>query len=234
MPDGTAPAGHVPPSFWCRPVPSCAVFVRHASAMRALPEHSQSSFLDSAWHTVEIVAVAVPSRGEAREGESMSRVVLAVALLALGCGGSSGPQTVFNASMNGASETPANTSTATGQAQFTLSTVGGADGGVSTMSWTASSTPLAGTLSGFHIHLDTTPGSPGPVVVTLTSGLTQAADRSTDGGASFTAPDATAKNADGGVMTFDDLVAAMRTGQTYVNMHDRPTYTNGEIRGQLK
>jgi hypothetical protein len=100
-----------------------------------------------------------------------------------------------------------------------------------------SSTPLSGNLSAAHIHLDTNPGSAGPVIVTLTSAsvhnLVQAPDKSTSGAGSFTAPDATAKNADGTPMTFDSLVAAMRAGQTYVNLHDRPTYTGGEIRGQL-
>jgi hypothetical protein len=155
----------------------------------------------------------------------MPKTICAVALLAFACGGSSSPQTVFNAAMNGANETPANSSMATGTATFTLNGT--------TMSWTASTTPLAGRLSGFHIHLDTNPGSGGPVVVTLTSGLTQAADRSTSGSGSFTAPDATAQNADGSPMTFDNLVEAMRAGKTYVNVHDTPTYAAGEVRGQL-
>jgi CHRD domain len=159
--------------------------------------------------------------------------IWAVAVVAFACGGSSTPaeQTVFNATLNGANETPANTSTATGTAKFTLTN--GADGGVPTMNWTASSSPLAGTLSGFHIHIGDA-GVPGPVYVTMTNSLTQAVDKGVDGGGSFTAVDATApKNADGGTMTFDELVTAMRDGQTYVNIHDRPTYTGGEIRGQL-
>jgi len=155
-----------------------------------------------------------------------------LASFVLACGGSNPPQTVFNATMKGSNETPSNSSTATGTAQFTLNGT--------TMSWTASSTALAGNLSGFHIHLDTVPGSPGPVVVTFFSNaagapklLTQAADKSTTGSGSFTAPDATAKNADGTAMTFDSLVAAMRAGQTYVNVHDTPNFGGGEIRGQL-
>jgi hypothetical protein len=164
----------------------------------------------------------------------MTKLICAVAALAaVACGGSStpaGPQTVFNATLNGSNETPATQSTATGTAQFTL------DGG--TVSWTMSSTPLTGNLSAAHIHLDSNPGNPGPVIVTLTSStvhnLVQAADKSTSGSGSFTKPDATAKNADGGVMSFDDLITAMRAGQTYVNIHDTPNYPGGEIRGQLK
>ena len=152
-------------------------------------------------------------------------VCAAVACCAFACGGSNSPQTVFNGSMKGSSETPPTSSTATGTAKFTLSGT--------TMTWTESSTPLAGTLSGFHIHLDATPGSPGPIVVSLTSQVTQAGDGSTTGSGSFTAPDATAKNADGTPMTFDSLVAAMRAGQTYVNLHDTPGFRGGEIRGQL-
>jgi hypothetical protein len=34
-------------------------------------------------------------------------------------------------------------------------------------------------------------------------------------------------------MTFDDLVAAMHAGKTYVNLHDTPNFRGGEIRGQL-
>jgi hypothetical protein len=159
----------------------------------------------------------------------MPKLLCAVAaLLAFNCGGSSapGPQTVFTTTLNGANETPppGNSSVSTGTATFTL------DGG--TMAWTASSAPLAGRLSGFHIHLGDA-GVAGPVVVTLTGSLVQAVDKGTDGGGSFTAPDTTAKNADGGAMSFDDLVEAMRTGHTYVNMHDTPSYGGGEIRGQL-
>jgi CHRD domain len=160
----------------------------------------------------------------------MPKVVCAVAaLLAFACGGSSnaqGPQTVFTTALSGANETPppGNSSAATGTATFTV------DGG--TMAWTASSSPLNGKLSGFHIHLADA-GVAGSVVVTLTGSLSQALDKGTDGGGSFTAPDTTAKNADGGPMSFDDLVQAMRDGHTYVNMHDTPTYPGGEIRGQL-
>jgi Cu/Zn superoxide dismutase len=155
----------------------------------------------------------------------MSRIIQVVLLLAVACGGSSAPQTVFNGTLSGANETPANTSTAKGTAQFTLNG--------NTMSWTASTTALTGNLSGFHIHLDTTPGASGPVVVTLTSALKQNADKSTSGSGTFTAPDANAKNADGTPMTFDSLVTAMRSGKTYVNVHDTPTFGGGEIRGQL-
>jgi hypothetical protein len=150
---------------------------------------------------------------------------LAVGIVACGGNSSTSGQDTFNANLAGANETPANASTATGKAQFIW------DG--TQMKWTASSTPLAGTLSGFHIHLDTNPGHPGPVVVTLTTGLTQAADKSTVGSGSFNVPDATAKNADGTPMSMLDLVAAMRAGTTYVNMHDTPTYPGGEIRGQV-
>ena len=143
------------------------------------------------------------------------------------CGGSNNsPQTVFNASLKGSNEVPSNASTATGTAKFTLNPD-------NTITWTASSTPLAGKYSLSHIHLGAA-GASGSPIVTTTSSLTQAADGSVSGGGTITAPDATAKNADGTPMSFDQLIAAMRAGTTYYNIHDTPTYGGGEIRGQIK
>lgn len=158
----------------------------------------------------------------------MTRLLtVAVVCFAFACGGSnSTPQTVFNATLKGSNETPPNSSTATGTAKFTLNPN-------NTITWTASSTPLSGKYSASHIHLEVTPGVAGSPVVTTTSSLTQAADNSVSGGGTITAPDATAKNADGTAMTFADLIAAMRAGKTYYNIHDTPTYASGEIRGTL-
>jgi hypothetical protein len=149
-----------------------------------------------------------------------------VACFAFACGGSDSPRTVFNATLKGSNETPPNSSTATGTAKFTLNPN-------NTITWTASSTPLAGRYSVSHIHLEVSPGVAGSPIVTTTSNLTQAADGSVSGGGTITAPDATAKNADGTTMTFDQLIAAMRAGTTYYNIHDTPTYSGGEIRGNL-
>ena len=74
-------------------------------------------------------------------------ICAAVACFAFACGGSSSPQTVFNATLNGANETPAVTTTATGTAKFTLNG--------STITWTASTTPLSARYTVSHIHLDT-------------------------------------------------------------------------------
>jgi hypothetical protein len=133
---------------------------------------------------------------------------------------------VFNASLKGSNETGTNTpSTATGTAKFTLNPD-------NTITWTASSTPLAAKYTVSHIHLGAS-GIAGSPIVTTTTSLTQAADGSVSGGGTITAPDAAAKNADGTTMTLDQLIAALRSGGTYYNIHSAGTYAGGEVRGQL-
>jgi hypothetical protein len=87
------------------------------------------------------------------------------------------------------------------------------------------SSPYVGT----HIHTGA-PGVAGPVIVVLT--LTGGPEGSASGEGTFDASAIKGKNADGSPMSMADLLAAMRNGATYVNVH---TANNkpGEARGQI-
>jgi hypothetical protein len=80
-----------------------------------------------------------------------------------------------------------------------------------------------------HIHTGA-PGVAGPVIVALI--LTGGLDGSASGEGTFDASAIKGKNADGSPMSMADLLAAMRSGVTYVNVH---TANNkpGEARGQI-
>src|SRR5919201_4060970 len=89
-------------------------------------------------------------------------VLLAVALGLAACGGSSGPATHFNASMNSANEVPALTTqvpAATGTATYTT------DGG--SVDYTVTWSGLSANASAGHIHVGSATES-GGVVVPLT------------------------------------------------------------------
>jgi hypothetical protein len=81
-----------------------------------------------------------------------------------------------------------------------------------------------------HIHSGA-PGVAGPALVPLevTAGSTPG---TAEGEGSFDASAIKAKNPDGSPMTLNDLLGALRSGGTYVNVH---TANNkpGEIRGQI-
>src|SRR6267143_4439755 len=80
-----------------------------------------------------------------------------------------------------------------------------------------------------HIHLGA-PGAAGPVIVPLTIAAGPSAGTASGAG-SFDASGGKGKKADGSAMSLDDVLAAMRAGGTYVNVH---TANNkpGEVRGQ--
>ena len=80
-----------------------------------------------------------------------------------------------------------------------------------------------------HIHAGA-PGTAGPVVVPLQLAATPG------GAAGEGTLDAAAikgKRADGSLMTMDDLLAALRSGGLYVNVHTANNKA-GEVRGQIK
>jgi CHRD domain-containing protein len=81
-----------------------------------------------------------------------------------------------------------------------------------------------------HVHTGA-PGVAGPVIVALT--LTGGPDGSASGEGTFDASAIKGKKADGSPMSMADLLAAMRSGATYVNVH---TANNkpGEARGQIQ
>ena len=149
--------------------------------------------------------------------------IVAAAFALAACGGSSGPATHFTATLSGANEVPANASTATGTASYTLNGT--------TVNYTITYTGLSAAPSGSHIHVGPA-GVSGSVVVPFT-GLPTTTSGTFSG--SFTASNVAAGTAGGVTITagsLDSLLAAMRAGNTYTNVHAAPTYGGGEIRGQ--
>jgi len=141
--------------------------------------------------------------------------VVLLGVLTFSCSKSSNNMTVtptnttFTATLNGASETPANASTATGTANFTYNPVTHILSGTLTFSGL---TAIAA-----HIHNGAL-GVAGPVVFPLGSG-SEAMPLTSP--VNFTSVALTQQE-------INDLMA----GSYYVNVHS-PTYPNGEIRGQL-
>jgi hypothetical protein len=82
-----------------------------------------------------------------------------------------------------------------------------------------------------HIHLGAA-GAAGPVIVPLSIAAGASAGTAAGEG-TFDATAVKGKKADGSAMTLDDVLAAMRAGGTYVNVH---TANNkpGEVRGQIE
>lgn len=132
-----------------------------------------------------------------------------VAALLTACGGSSGTPTtsisVKSASLNGAQETPAVTTAATGSAVFTIDMSSGAIQGTVT---------TAG-IDGVAAHIHEGPvGTPSPVIVPLTQGPP----------GTWTVPPDT-------MLTATQL-ASLKSGNLYVNVHTAAN-PGGEIRGQI-
>ena len=162
--------------------------------------------------------------------------ILAIALAALlpvvtACGDDDNPSGLannFSATLSGAEEVPANASTATGTATFTIAG--------SAITYTVSTTGLANPVLA-HIHVAAT-GVNGPVRLNLCGTGPPVPDCTEGDGVLATGTNGTAVG-----ITFDELVAAMRAGDTYVNVHtddgvDGPNtgpgdLIAGEIRGQI-
>ena len=139
-------------------------------------------------------------------------------ILAAACG-SSGPATSFSTTLAGANEVPPTTSTATGTATFTLSGT--------TVNYTVTYSSLSGPPTASHMHVGASTVS-GPVVVPF-SGLPTTASGTFSG--SFTQADIKAQTSPV-INTLDDLLAQMRAGNTYANIHTT-AHGGGEIRGQI-
>jgi CHRD domain-containing protein len=90
---------------------------------------------------------------------------------------------------------------------------------------------LSGAPTAAHIHLGAQ-GAAGPVIVPLTIAAGPSAGTGTGEG-TFDAAAVKGKKPDGSAMTLDDVLSAMRSGGTYVNVH---TANNkpGEARGQIE
>jgi hypothetical protein len=134
------------------------------------------------------------------------------------------PET-FQAKLDAANEVPPPTlsgNTPSGSATFT--TQGAA------VLYKLSVSGLSSPSVAAHIHTGA-PGVAGPVIVPLA--LTAGSDGTAAGEGTIDASGIKGKNADGSPMSMADLLAAMRSGGTYVNVH---TVNNkpGEARGQIQ
>jgi hypothetical protein len=138
--------------------------------------------------------------------------------------------TSFTATLSGANEVPPVTTTATGIATFELSG--------SELTYTINATNLQNAILG-HIHLAPA-GENGPVRLNLCG--TGAPEPACTSGTGVVATGTNGVTVGGPPITFDDLLAAMRSGGAYVNVHttvagctpgNQGCNAGGEIRGQI-
>lgn len=158
--------------------------------------------------------------------------VAALVPLAAACGddGPPGDATSFTATLSGANEVPAVTTTATGTATFAVSG--------SELTYTINAASLQNAVLG-HIHLAAA-GQNGPVRLNLCgTGSPQPACTS---GTGVVATGTNGVTVGSPAITFDDLLSAMRSGGAYVNVHTNAAgctpgnegcNAGGEIRGQI-
>ena len=168
---------------------------------------------------------------------TIPKVVLATLFPILAsCGddnGTSGDATSFTATLSGANEVPAVTTPATGTATFTVSG--------NQITYTINGTNLTNAVLG-HIHIAPA-GENGPVRLNLCgTGDPQPACTSQPGTTGVVATGTNGTTVGSRPITFDDLLAAMRTGGAYVNVHtniagctlgEPGCNPGGEIRGQI-
>lgn len=160
--------------------------------------------------------------------------LLVVMLILTGTAAANPGQRNFVAHLSGAGEVPPVDTLSQGQAIFQLS----ADG--SSLHYKLIVANLVDTLQA-HIHCGTA-GVNGPVVVFLYpdapppqlipgrfSGVLAEGTRTN----AHVIPRPDSAECPGGVADFDDLIAKMRSGEAYVNVHT-VAYPGGEIRGQIR
>lgn len=127
----------------------------------------------------------------------------------------------FHARLTGAQEAPVPAVTdATGRAVFVLNKSG------TQLKYVVTARGLD-SITGAHIHLGA-PGVAGPVIVSLVPGFTGRTTGLISKGV-ITSSDLTGPLTG---MTLQDLLAAMRAGTTYVNVHSTE-FPAGEIRGHI-
>lgn len=149
----------------------------------------------------------------------LAALCLALSFVAAGCSDNNGgtgatANNVFTATLSGANEVPPTGSTATGTATFTING--------STVDYQISVQNITDVVGG-HIHSGEV-GVSGPVRVTLV----QPAPGVTTG--VLAQGTFSAENVNG--ITYDEMVAEIRNGKAYVNVHTAVN-RGGEIRGQL-
>jgi hypothetical protein len=124
----------------------------------------------------------------------------------------------FSATLSGAAEVPAVTTTASGSATVNIIT----DSEVTEINYEVTYAGLSGPLTAAHIHLGAA-GSNGGILLPLVIGPSPFSG--------------TLKEADltptGNVTAFAGAIDAIRSGGTYINLHTAAN-PGGEIRGQLK
>jgi hypothetical protein len=131
----------------------------------------------------------------------------------------SGPQSItYTATLSGANEVPARTTTATGSATLTMTGT--------TVNYTVTGTGFTSPVTAGHIHIGAV-GVNGPIIVplTITAGAT-----STTGSGTFSV----AAPLTNGTTTVsgDSMKVLLNLGTSYVNIHTS-TFPGGEIRGQV-
>jgi hypothetical protein len=140
---------------------------------------------------------------------------LALALGLAGCNDDDNTES-FSATLAASNEVPPTTSNGSGSATFTV------DG--TTVRYEVRANSL-NAVTAAHIHSGVA-GVNGPVRVTLFAGPTTGAQNGTLSQGTFTASDVSG-------ITFDALLAEMRAGTAYVNVHTT-TFPGGEIRSQVR
>lgn len=166
-------------------------------------------------------------------GSPLLRIAVALLIPVIAACGDDGPPdaaTSFTATLSGANEVPAVTTTASGTA--TLSITG------SEITYTINGTNLQNAVLG-HIHLAAA-GVNGPVRLNLCG--TGAPEPACTSGTGVVATGTNGVTVGAPAITFDDLVSAMRSGGAYVNVHTTTAgctpgtpgcNAGGEIRGQV-
>jgi hypothetical protein len=148
----------------------------------------------------------------------MASVVLVTGALACGDDNNQPNEaTTFTATLSGGEEVPPVSTTATGTATFTI--VG------NQIQFTVNVTGIENAILA-HIHVAPA-GQNGPVRLNLCGTGAPLADCVSGTGVLATGTNGTTLG-----ITFDELVAAMRSGGAYTNVHTQQN-TGGEIRGQI-
>ena len=159
----------------------------------------------------------------------LGATVLSLAALAIGCDDDDDPitpsnPTSFTASLAGANERPAVTSTGTGSATFTVNANG-------TIDYTVRVNNLTSNVTNCHIHIGRTDIS-GGVLVTLCAAATPGPITTETIIATGTIDEGINTGLESTPTTLEGLRELMESGSVYVNVHTQ-NVGSGEIRGQI-
>ena len=145
-----------------------------------------------------------------------------------------GPKNFTGSPLNGYEENPDVSSAGTGSFDAVLSKDG------SSLDWTLSYSGLEGTVAQSHVHFGKA-GVNGGISFFLCTNLgngpagTQTCPQSGTISGTTDADDIVGPSGQGiAAGQFDEIVAAMRAGRAYANVHSSPTFGGGEIRAQIR